>query len=122
MTNVRYIAICLDQDCGLDIARLKAHPGAELYYVDASSPDLYGETSLAILKDLHSPVKLAVVGDHLAKAVAETYWSTWIDSNSTENATEDVLTFWDAPCDDPWNLPTGVDLVQFEIYNNHPSS
>ena len=120
MTSVRYIVICLEPDSRLDITKLKAHPGAEVYFLSASSPDVYQEITLAILRSLHSRVRLGFVGGgDQGKAIAETYCSTWI---GTPDSTEEVLKFWDAPCDDPWNLPTGVDLVQFEICNRNPNA
>ena len=115
--NVRYIAICLDQDCGLDIARLKSHPGSEVYFVDPSSADLYEQIDMAILGDLHRPVKLAFIGGHLARTIADVYWSLSVED--TPAATENVLTFWDAPCNDPWNLPTACDLLLFALANRN---
>ena len=115
MSNVRYVAICLDQHCLLDIDRLKAHLDGEVYFVDPSSADLYEEIDMAILGDLHRPVKIAFIGGDVAKDVADTYWSLWIEDSET--VTDDVMAFWDARCDDPWNLPTGCDLLQFKIAN-----
>jgi len=115
MDNIRYIVIYFEPHY-LDLDRLNHHHGAEIYCVKPASLDRYNEIDMALLNDLHCPVKVVFVGGDLAEAAAEKYWATWIPNTPT--ATEDVLRFWDAPCDDPWNLPTGSGLVQFGIYSN----
>jgi hypothetical protein len=112
MDNIRYIVIYFDAH-HLDSEKLKNRPGAEIYCVKPASLNSYNEIDMALLNDLHCPVRLVFVGGELAKEAAEKYWSTWIPNTPT--ATEDVLSFWDAPCDAPWNLPTGSGLVQFGI-------
>ena len=71
--------------------KLKAHPGVELCLIDG--PNIEDQIDMALLNDLHCPVKLAFVGGELAKRLATAYSGTWIEDTSSVN--DDLLAFWE---------------------------
>lgn len=84
--HIRNIAMLVDTDIRLSAA-LVERPGVEVYHV-ASEDDI----DMALLNDLHSPLKLAFVGGDLAKLLSEAYGDIWIADSPTVE--EDLLRFW----------------------------
>lgn len=87
--SIRHIAIILE-GTHVQRDRLQRYAGVELY--DIHRPDIEDQIDLALLNDLHSPVKLAFVGGVVAKNMASLYGATWIADGPTVN--DDLLRFW----------------------------
>jgi hypothetical protein len=92
---MRYIAFYFGSVDRPALEKLKDRPGIEIYRVDG--PDFQDEIEMALLNDLHCPVKLAFVGGDEADAFAKDYGGVWIADAATVRA--DLLRFWGLPQD-----------------------
>jgi len=88
--TIRYIALYFGSVDRPALEKLKDRPGIEIYRVDG--PDLENEIEMALLNDLHCPVKLAFLGGDVAKSMANLYGGTWIADGQKVN--DDLLRFW----------------------------
>src|ERR1035437_3563697 len=79
----------------LKTEKLNELPGIELYLI--SGPDAEHQIDMALLNDLHCPVKVVFVGGLLAKGLALTYGARWLSDN-TANVDDELLQFWKSEC------------------------
>jgi len=70
---------------------VKDHPGVELYVIDGA--DAEHQIDLALLNDLHCPIKLAFVGGDQAEHFATLYHGTWF--RLTPTVEEKLIRFWE---------------------------
>lgn len=95
--NTRFIAMILDVRYDVDFDKLKElNPDwVEIYHIDVhtTAAQIEDEIDMALLNDLICPVRLAFVGEDLAKDFAKRYYGTWIADSP--NAEEELLKFWE---------------------------
>lgn len=80
----RLVAICLDDR--IDEKLFDGVPDVEFHHVAADDDD---SIDVAILNDLHCPLKLAFVGDQAAKQLATAYGAISVDN------ADDLRRFWE---------------------------
>jgi len=88
--NTRYIAIYVGSATPIQES-VKDYPGVELYFTDGA--DVEHQIDLALLNNLHCPVKLAFVGGNQAEHFANLYHGTWI--RETPTVEEELIRFWE---------------------------
>ena len=74
----------------LDLDRLKAEPGADLYFV--SGADVEEQVDMALLDHFHCYRTVVFVGGEQARLEAQAYGVTWIEDTPAVN--EALLQFW----------------------------
>lgn len=88
--GTHHTTVCIGSVSNLDLERLKAQPGVDLYHV--SGPDVPEAIDLALLDHLHCQRTIVFVGGEQAKLEAQAYGVQWIEDTPAVN--DALLEFW----------------------------
>ena len=111
MINVRNLVLCLD--CDLQLENVELPPGTEIYSVSTAD-----DIDVRIASDLHRPVRLVFVTNDIKNDLLSRYPAAFTFDQSSimpDLLTGFLLTVLSTPVDEPWNLPTGVDLITMSL-------
>ena len=83
------LQFCIGSVSNLDLERLKAEPGVDLYYV--SGPEMREPIDLALLDHLHCRRTIVFVGGEPARREAQAYGVTWIEDTPSLRSVAPIL-------------------------------